>query len=289
MRNKNTILSNLKKDLDEIHIIWGCLKNGDNLTNRMTMKSRLKEAGYKVYERTIWIDKTYNTKGFHVYGNQYSGDYMLRNRDFSGLNLSGWDFSHVKIVDCDFSNCNLSNTNFEGAVLEYVRLNNADMTKANFKDVDFRLVRNRKPLYLKASGAIFDNANIRSANLSKSDFSYASMRNMDLSFALFDSTDFRCADLSNSCLYDVELINTNLDGATLDNVSLEKASLMGLTDLDKSKSAANIHMQGATISTNLCSYVITSWRELISIICLILFVIICLILFVIIGLGIAIK
>ena len=281
MRNRNTILSNLKKDLDEIRIIWDCLKDGDDGVSRMIMKSRLKEAGYKVYERSEWINRTYNTKGFHVCGNIYWGNHMLKNRDLSGLDLSGWDFSHVDIVDCDFSNCNLSNTNFEGAVLEYVQLGNADMTNANFKDVNFRLVKTGKPLRLKAFGAIFENSNIRGANLSESDFSYASMKNMDLSYALFNSTDLSYADLTDSCLYGAELINTNVNGAILDDVYLKKAAILGLTDLDKSTSAANIDLQDAKISTGLCSYVITSWRDLISIVCIILFVII--------GLGMVIK
>lgn len=278
MRNYETVLAALKLKLNAIHIVSEYLSNTEReyLESKILMENKLKEIGLFVPMWELYLRRTYGTKGFHVVGNKYHGDYMLKDMNLSGMDLSGMDFSHVHFQNCDLSYCNLSNTNFDGAYLSFTNITGANIRNSNFSNVCYSGVK-CYPLKLDAYGANLNNAYFSRVNLSKSNFQCASLHGTYLSGCILNNVNFAYGDLTDACLSYAELHNTNMYHAILDFVSFYKAAITGCTNLDKAKCAQNVCIDSATIRTT----DIYSVKELASIVCLILFIII--------GLGMTIK
>lgn len=264
MNNKKIILDTLEKKLKGIHIVSECLSDTerDYHESKQLMENKLREAGLFVPAWNLYIKRTYGTKGFHVVGNKYYGDYMLKDMDLSGMDLSGMDFSHVHFQNCDLSYCNLSNTNFDGVCLDFTNITGVNIRNANFSNVCYSGVKSY-PLKLNAYGANLEHSYFSYVDLSKSDFQYASLRNVYMSGCTLNNVKFMYADLTNALLYYADLCNVNFTNAILDSADFEKATIAGHTDLDKAKSARNVNIESAVVQTGGS---ITSYRELISLV-----------------------
>lgn len=274
--NERTVLSALKLKLEAIHIVSECLSNTDRnyYESEKIMKDKLREAKLFVPVWTLYLKNTYGTNGFHVVGNKYHGDYMIKDMDLSGMDLSGMDFSHVHFQDCDLSYCNLSNTNFDGAYLSMTNITGVNIHNANFSNVCYSGVKDY-PLKLDAYGANLDNSYFSYVNMSKSNFKHASLRGAYLYGCIFNHVAFTHADLTDACLSDSELYNSDLHDAKLDSASLYKATIRGFTDLDKARSTQDICIESIKIQTD----ILTSMKGSISVICMIIILLLLIVLF----------
>jgi len=96
--------------------------------------------------------------------------YKQGERNFSGLDLAGADFSFADLSNVNFSGSNLKNADFsfanlEGdnftgadltnANLESANLNNAELTNANLGDVNFDNVAHMKDAFMRVGDAVF--------------------------------------------------------------------------------------------------------------------------------------
>lgn len=269
MNNKNVVYSELIRKLNAIHIVSECLSNTERGVHesKKIMNNRLREANLFVPAWELRLTRTYGTKGFHVVGNEYHGDYMLMNMNLSGMDLSGIDFSHVHFQDCDLSYCNLSNTNFDGAYLDSTNITGAKLNNANFSNVYYGGVKDY-PLKLNAYGANLDNSYFSYVNMSNSNFTYASLRNTYLSGCILHNVKLTHADLTNVCLSYSELCDSDLYDTVLDSASLFKATIRGFTDLDKARSTRDICIDMIDIDTSILS----SMKGLVSVAMIILLV-----------------
>lgn len=63
---------------------------------------------------------------------------LKKTRNFSGRDLSGFDFSNMTLQFVDFSGCNLTDANFTGADLNGATFFGAILHNTNFSDANLR-------------------------------------------------------------------------------------------------------------------------------------------------------
>lgn len=102
--------------------------------------------------------------------------------DFSGRNVSEFDFDGVDLNGADFENARFSNCNFESACLMGAKMNNAV-----FKNCSFKLATSEE---VEAKRAVFNNCNFEQADFITSNFKGA----------VFQNCNFDCISIENSCI-----------------------------------------------------------------------------------------
>jgi len=196
----------------------------------------------------------------------------LTRRDFSNSDLAGADFSDADLTGAILSGADLTRANLSGADLTRANLSGADLTGANLSyDEDIDGYANLSNVNLNGAnlsgadltGAILSGANLFNANLTRADlsevdltgailcktilvdtifgdsnnltgtnFSYASIFDVNFSHNTFIGVNLTGAKLSHVTFKEVDLSNANLSRTKMNNVSLYRANL---TDTNLSK------------------------------------------------------
>ena len=141
-------------------------------------------------------------------------------RNFSRKNLTRRDFSNSDLAGADFSDADLT-----GAILSGANLFNANLTRADLSEVDLTGAILCKTILVDT---IFGDSN----NLTGTNFSYASIFDVNFSHNTFIGVNLTGAKLSHVTFKEVDLSNANLSRTKMNNVSLYRANL---TDTNLSK------------------------------------------------------
>jgi len=176
-------------------------------------------------------------------------DTELREADFSsadlrGAKLKGSNFNAVDLRDANFSDTDLARADFTAARMERANLSGASLAKAkfdsghNFSAAD---LRKASATELETYGGLFGGA-----DLSDSDFSYASLPEADLALADLSRADFSGANLTEAVFREAILDQANLAGADLTRANLRDADLTG-ADL-RGANLTDADLSGATLS-----------------------------------------
>ncbi|MBK8259367.1 MAG: DUF2169 domain-containing protein [Polyangiaceae bacterium] len=140
----------------------------------------------------------------------------LRDRDFTGVDLSGK---------------NLAGANFEGAILTRANLSGANLTGANLRNtILFRANLDRTVLTganltrtnasrATAAAAVFDGANVEQASFAEGVFTGASFAGVRGEFASFERTDLTSSTWENAELSFSDFSDSTLSGASFKAVS----------------------------------------------------------------------
>lgn len=169
--------------------------------------------------------------------NQFVGDVVLRDCDFSGADLEGVTFRGTDLRDSDFRGANL-----EGVVFDHgVKIQGADFTKARMNgatlatDVTasiFRLTVLTDGDLTRAAldGADFSESYLRRADFSETnpkriDFRGATLRGMRTSGSTFEYNSFVDADLRNVNFGGAEINDCDFTDARLDGGDFSDATL----------------------------------------------------------------
>jgi uncharacterized protein YjbI with pentapeptide repeats len=127
--------------------------------------------------------------------------------NFSGVDLSGINFSMSNLSNTNFSNANLSSASFSLADISNTNFSNANLSGANFTMVKPSRTSNivffDKPNYAHNINTNFSGANLTDAiflmsDLSNTSFSNANLSGADLSRTILVNANFSGANLSNN-------------------------------------------------------------------------------------------
>ncbi|MEG3931331.1 pentapeptide repeat-containing protein [Microcoleus sp. T3_B1] len=139
----------------------------------------------------------------------------IRDRNFSGVDLS----------DADLSRANLNFAKLSGADLSGADLRSATLRGADLSGTDL-------------SGADLSGADLSDADLSGADLRVADLSGADLSGANLSGADLRSPDLSGANLSGANLSGANLSGADLIDADLSDANL-SKTKVEKARFSSN--------------------------------------------------
>ena len=115
---------------------------------------------------------------------------LADDRQFRGMDLSGLAFRGTELLAIDFGEASLQMSDFGNAKLAGAQLQEAELTAATMADADLSradLSESFAP-FVRAAGAIFDNANLSRSAWSAADLRRASFRNADLRGADLEMT-----------------------------------------------------------------------------------------------------
>lgn len=125
-----------------------------------------------------------------------------RGRDFSGLDLSSWNFGGANFINCNFSGCdvshsdfsdaNLNGCDFRGCVFDNTQFGSADLRYTRFFGVDFS---GQDLSRVNLAGAWFIHCDFSECDLTETNFQKAVLRGSNFRNCTFGATDFRGADL----------------------------------------------------------------------------------------------
>jgi fluoroquinolone resistance protein len=149
--------------------------------------------------------------------------------NFSGTDLSGFNFS-----DCTFKGCNLSVAKLGKTAFRDTTFTDCKLTGLHFEDCsDFlftprfeNCVLHLSSFYgLKLKKLIFRNCNLREVDFTEADLSGAHFDHCDLSGALFENTILEKADLRTSFNYSIDPKRNRIKKA-----KFSAAGIIGLLD-----------------------------------------------------------
>ncbi len=160
---------------------------------------------------------------------------MQRDKDLSGLDLtgadlSGMDLSHAtlrgtllenanlrqtRLVGCDLREAMLARADLSGAVLQQADLSHASLALAKCEATDF-------------GGAQLHETNIQQTLFQRCDFTMASLRDLLGYETLLGQCDFNRATLANITLMELQLEQLIFSHARLDKVSFIKCRLLAV-------------------------------------------------------------
>lgn len=141
------------------------------ITNRFSKK--VIKAGDKPFKELV---HEYYTEQMEKYGSANFISIELANKDLSGLNLDGADFSGNVFVRTNFNECSLKNANFEFATISIPILQSVDLSGCNLKDTFFH---NTLLSDVKLTGATLINTYFNTSNLSKTDLTGAKLKTQE--------------------------------------------------------------------------------------------------------------
>ena len=161
---------------------------------------------------------------------------ILRNADFSLVNLSKADFRSVNFNSANFSGADLKGANLKGANLESANLESANLKGANLKGADLSSAKlssaklnitnlNSDELIAGIVGVYFKRANPINVFFYGADFYAANLSHANLKGANLNSADLNSADLSRADLGLADLSRADLIGADLSRADLKFAKL----------------------------------------------------------------
>ena len=116
---------------------------------------------------------------------EFKQRYLVGERNFSGVDLSGLSFKSMNLDGVDFSNANLRDANFDYAYLRNTNFSHANLANASF-------------IY---------------ANLSQANLSNANLENAKFHDAVLKEANFSYANLTDAKLLHANLYKTNLNNA----------------------------------------------------------------------------
>ncbi|BEM43854.1 hypothetical protein SME13J_24730 [Serratia marcescens] len=160
---------------------------------------------------------------------------MLRDKDLSGLDLTGADLSgmdlcqanlrgallenanlrQTQLVGSDLREAMLARADLSGAVLQQANLNHASLALAKCEATDF-------------GGAQLHETNIQQTLFQRCDFTMASLRDLLGYETLLGQCDFNRATLANITLMELQLEQLTFSHARLDKVSFVKCRLLAV-------------------------------------------------------------
>ncbi len=129
--------------------------------------------------------------------------------------LTGRNFSSVRLQGSDLSRAVLQGTNFRWSNLSEANLSDADLQRADLGSAELRNANLR--------GANLQNANLSSADLRGADLRGANLQNANLRWAKLNNSDLRGANFQRADLERAELINAKKDGAIFKDAKLSGA------------------------------------------------------------------
>ncbi len=148
----------------------------------------------------------------------FTQTYYLSRTDFSGKDLSGFNFPYYDFKFTDFSNANLTNTAFPSSNLFSV-----DLTGATLKNTDFS---NAYLRFVKLVDVIFDNTVFENTKLNYVDFSNSDVSKTDLSkVAEIDSSNLSNQMLDGVNFSTIKVRETNFSNSSLQNTNFENSEL----------------------------------------------------------------
>lgn len=121
----------------------------------------------------------------------------LRDMDFSGIDLTGYDLSNCDLEGANFTQATLTNVNLSGASLKYCNLTMARLVKAKLEHANLEGAQ--------CYAADFDKAQLKNASLIRARLAWSSFNNADL----------RSADFRGAHGEDMAMRNTIKDAATI--------------------------------------------------------------------------
>lgn len=156
----------------------------------------------------------------------------LQGACFSGANLSGAKFDGANLSNATFEGANLQEAEFIGAKARDANFHAADLTDAVIRESDF--TRAYLPFSFGESAQV-EKSNFRFADIRNgewqgiridgSDLSYANMEGVVLANADIRRTKMVCANLERAILNGCELVESDLSGAFLKEAEMRKAKI----------------------------------------------------------------
>jgi uncharacterized protein YjbI with pentapeptide repeats len=147
----------------------------------------------------------------------------LENAQLSGVALANADMNSVILSKANLKRASLKKATLERATMISVFLRDAEMDEANLSGA------NLYGAYLQ--GSVIDRGRLRGANLTESDFSYASLRNTSFQAGFEDSPVDKYGaiytDIRHTAIVRATFSFANLDGATFRGASLYDTSFYG--------------------------------------------------------------
>lgn len=142
----------------------------------------------------------------------------LRNRNFSGLDLSGISFAGQDLSGTFFTDSNLDGADFSGASFRKGGFDRVSAKEAVFDNAVF--------FETDAEHSVFDRAHFHGTSFTMSSFSDSSMARTDFSGSkhadsLFIGTDLSFSDFSRSDIKASEFVRTPLCGASFGKAAID--------------------------------------------------------------------
>lgn len=209
----------------------------------------------------LWILGAQSGELATKYGDrQFSPD--LSDADLHGLNLSDADMYQARLVGANLADTNLSNTNLTGAQLDRAvlsrsvctgtRFTGAHLTGANLKEATFTdaQLTGADLTEARVEDAQFARANLQGSTLNRLDFSKAllsenvfdeaELRGANLSWSDHAKSSFRRAILADAKLTDASLHGVDLEGAQLLRADLSRSDLSKARFVGSDQSDSNL-------------------------------------------------
>lgn len=140
-------------------------------------------------------------------------NFQITELDLSGQDLSNIDFTGFYLSDIKFNNSNLQNSIFSTSSYQ---LNFTDANLDSAKFIGGKLNNDRLPECMRC---VFENANLKNADLSHGNFNYLNMKG-----ANFSNTNLSNSDLTTSRLQNAKFINSNIKNTKFHWSKLEGAN-----------------------------------------------------------------
>jgi len=157
--------------------------------------------------------------------------------DLTGAYLSGANLAGTDLQYADFSKANLDKANLAdasligakllGATFVETNLSKAKLRQAIFSPGDIRMLMDVTPGTYPVSGlkAQFFGADLREADMSKTDLSHLNFNDANLRGANLMKTDLSGANLTRANLSEAHMMKTDLSGTNLTRANLSGANL----------------------------------------------------------------
>ncbi len=227
---KNDI-SNIKYQhiIDEIRHTNGIL---DSLMDGF-INSKLNDRSKMIFcENYVWnIFSICSNIAHPINGSHFSTE-LFKMYNFSRVDLTGADLSHIDLSSTNFENAilsfsNLEGSNFSRAILSYADMRNAFLSNAILEEATLDGA-NLKGAYLfntRLPAANLFNADLSGCRLDNSILNMANLAHAVLSHASLKKSSLVAADLSEAKLIGADLAKASLKSARLDAADLSNAHL----------------------------------------------------------------
>jgi uncharacterized protein YjbI with pentapeptide repeats len=156
----------------------------------------------------------------------------IRNRNFSGKDLTGTLLDRRKLSNGNFDDCRFDGTNsqkdfldldFSNSKMRRINMSGLYLVATNFYEADLENANFNKAFL---QGVEFSKANLSGANLTETDWgSWVDQMGGQWSVTFACDANFSSANLSNADLRDTELSGSNFTKANLTNADFSGANL----------------------------------------------------------------
>ncbi len=146
---------------------------------------------------------------------------------FRGADLSGLDFSKLRLDQADFTDARMVRMSFVDTDLEGSCLSGADLSQSFLLRVKMKRCKAESTSFVRcdASDVDFDESCLRNASFQFGQFPQARFDDADLSGALLDRARFEGASLVRTNLSGASLVSTEFSGARLTDAEITAGAL----------------------------------------------------------------